>query len=117
MADEKSPVDLWLEALESGGYTQTQGYLHDTIGWCCLGVACDVYQKQVGDLDVIEIDTWHFDDLGTLLPTKVMDWLGLDSDAGYYEGGALIESNDNGATFAEIAAIIRARPEGLFTDG
>ena len=50
MADEKSPVDLWLEALESGGYTQTQGYLHDTIGWCCLGVACDVYQKQVGGL-------------------------------------------------------------------
>ena len=51
----------WLKALRSNEYVQTTGFLHRTtttpfskIGWCCLGVACDVYQKKVGDLTITQ---------------------------------------------------------------
>lgn len=61
MADETHPIVLWINALRSGDYTQTQGRLYraeDTtanedekskVGYCCLGVACDVYHKETGN--------------------------------------------------------------------
>ena len=36
----------WVEALESGKYDQTTGTLHDSAGFCCLGVLCDVARKR-----------------------------------------------------------------------
>ena len=41
----KLPADFkkqWLDALRSGKYQQTDGYLHSGDGFCCLGVACDI---------------------------------------------------------------------------
>lgn len=41
----KLPADFkkqWLDALRSGKYQQTDGYLHIDDGFCCLGVACDI---------------------------------------------------------------------------
>lgn len=35
----------WIEALESGEYKQGKGQLRDGDQYCCLGVACDVYDK------------------------------------------------------------------------
>ena len=38
----------WLEALRSGQYTQGEGALRAGDRYCCLGVLCDVYRKDVG---------------------------------------------------------------------
>ena len=32
----------WLAALRSGEYEQATGELRDAVGFCCLGVACDI---------------------------------------------------------------------------
>lgn len=34
----------WLEALRSGEYKQTHGTLHNSEGYCCLGVAAKVWE-------------------------------------------------------------------------
>jgi hypothetical protein len=33
---------LWVAALRSGKYDQTTGALRDGVGYCCLGVLCEV---------------------------------------------------------------------------
>lgn len=37
----------WVAALRSGDYEQGRGYLHRG-GFCCLGVACDLFIKETG---------------------------------------------------------------------
>lgn len=37
----------WLDALRSGKYTQTKQVLRDEDGFCCLGVACDIYDSSL----------------------------------------------------------------------
>lgn len=47
-------IEKWVVALRSGEYKQGQCALQNTIGYCCLGVACDIFipknkqQKQYG---------------------------------------------------------------------
>jgi hypothetical protein len=36
--------DRWCAALRSGEYKQAFGFLHTDAGYCCLGVACEVYK-------------------------------------------------------------------------
>lgn len=47
--------DKWIPALRSGEYTQTQNRLTDGVGFCCLGVACDVIARE----QLVEGVTWH----------------------------------------------------------
>lgn len=76
----------WVEALRSGKYEQCAGSLHDEVGYCCLGVACEVYQKEVGDLDVrIHANTnsqfygcTMYDAEISTLPDRVADWLNVN---------------------------------------
>lgn len=122
------PVRKWLRALDEGKYSQTRGVLHDKDGFCCLGVACDLYIKNSHGLL-----QWHLvtamdgtctfggpDGNRRSLPTQVKDWLGLKENIGVYyadrEFDSLAFHNDNGATFAEIAAIIRSKPAELFQE-
>ena len=44
----KERVKKLVEALRSEEYTQTTGTLHNLDGYCCLGVACDVFLKETG---------------------------------------------------------------------
>lgn len=46
----------WVEALRSGEYKQTQYYLKDTEGYCCLGVLTDLCVKSNSTLK------WEHDD-------------------------------------------------------
>ena len=39
----KKDFKIWIDALRSGKYKQTYGRLHDEKGFCCLGVACDLF--------------------------------------------------------------------------
>jgi hypothetical protein len=123
MTTTKTPVDLWVEALESDEFQQTTCVLTDKDDKdCCLGVACKVYQREVGGLTLSSDasgSVLYDGNVGTL-PEVVRDWFGLASAEGEYvdDGGysqALTGDNDDrGYTFKEIAAIIRDRPEGLF---
>lgn len=39
-------IKKWCKALRSGIYAQDKGCLHSKSGYCCLGVACDVFIKK-----------------------------------------------------------------------
>ena len=43
MKVNKRTILKWTKALRSGKYKQTTGALQDGNGFCCLGVACDVF--------------------------------------------------------------------------
>ena len=100
----------WVKALRSGEYKQGKHRLHRGNVFCCLGVACDLYQKKFGDLDVGfyefgDITMFSYDGHEHGLPEKVRNSLSIgDSDI-----SALIELNDGGRTFLEIADIIETR--------
>lgn len=128
--------DLWVAALLSGEYKQTQSVLHDGDGYCCLGVLCRVLGKQF----VIdhaptkhERDVYLCEDSNVLLPRSVQDEAGMKSDSGVLPASAvadlnvneedvneeevnwwsLADLNDRGAAFDEIADVISKHWETL----
>jgi hypothetical protein len=111
---------MWIDRLESGQVPQAQSQLGTSNGArCCLGVLCDI-AVEVGVIDSYDIN------FGTLDPyPDVIKMAGLNDDEGGYQSGwdnfdrpvytSLVVNNDtDGKTFAEIADIVRAEPEGLF---
>lgn len=133
----------WVAALRSGDYDQTSRYLHTDSGYCCLGVACEVYREKTGD------GAWNSDpasqgkgrrvhtfEVGgeiaeSVLPMIVIDWLGLYSSEGalgnrhvFFEGTdnravlyTLTGLNDTAEmTFEQIADAIEAFETDLFVD-
>jgi len=144
-------AEVWVKALQSGKYIQTTGALSKVfedpkgtqVTYCCLGVACDIYNKFLiseGKSDrwgtpftlegtdgklVGYMDNGKDEDIQeSILPREVAQWLGLASQAGTYfsssiknliEGEAsLIDLNDAGIEFGELADFIASEPEGLF---
>lgn len=112
-------VNVWCKALRSRKYEQGTGRLCQHNRYCCLGVLTDIYQKEIGDLT--EVDTWAniklYDNEGSVLPTKVMEWAKLNNTAGIYgasETEKLWYDNDSGKTFSQIAGIIESKKEFLF---
>jgi len=110
----KEARELWAQALESGEYERGVGQLavvneDNTRSFCCLGVACELAIKH-GIIEGYDDDDETLDHYLT-----VVEWLGLSDSEGTYEGGqlSLIAANDSGSEFWEIAATIRAEPEGL----
>lgn len=97
----------WLAALRSGEYSQTKGALKDGIGYCCLGVLCDLAEKagvaefvarevpnEYGPEHEPEIRTGYVekgDDTpypdNELLPHYVRDWAGMDDINPYVTSG------------------------------
>ena len=84
---------LWVDALRSGNFAQCKEYLHEEVGgkhsYCCLGVACELYLRHVGDIKETESDDYDtnisrhaYEGEYEALPKKVQDWLGLDNDTG-----------------------------------
>lgn len=111
-----------LPALRSGTYRQGRNFLRLTRRddnaklYCCLGVACDLYDPLAWDSD-----NYFNGEVDTLLPVRVQGFYGLN-DSGDFEIadptrvpqrfkdmaslGSLVELNDNGTPFDEIAAFI-----------
>ena len=88
----KQARNKWVTALRSGNYQQAMGALHIIgEGYCCLGVACEVYSNE-NEIQRVEVYNSHtlpgisdyelYDKLATSLPPKVQDWLGLASNKG-----------------------------------
>lgn len=121
----REAILAWVEALESGEYSRTEGVLHDKNGYCCLGVACDIYAKttltQLKWSDTLEqvngsesygsVHGYSFAGEGMILPPAVQSWLGLDEqnpsvrENGYNQ--CLAEMNDEGVEFSKLAELIR----------
>ena len=80
------PVEL---GMRSGRFQQTRNVLHDELGYCCLGVACETYRR-LADLDAADFGkNWEQDEMSgvyyfqaesELLPDLVTDWLELEED-------------------------------------
>lgn len=115
----KTSVKLWLRALRSGKYKQTREYLHTDSGYCCLGVACEIYNKThkskvnyKGPLDE--------ESLNDPKVAIVARWLGLEEGTGQFMGetnhSSLADLNDKGQSFKEIADLIESNPKKLFED-
>ncbi len=104
----------WVAALRSGEFQQTKGVLRSPEGYCCLGVACEVYRRETGagEWD----DSNQFQGHGDVPPIEVQRWLGLKRANGAMDDDSLCltERNDDGDSFAQIAAVIESEPDGLF---
>lgn len=108
----------WVAALRSGEYRQGRGCLMSAEGYCCLGVACDVYEKETGRSLPRNIGGFFTRAVLEGDFRVVRDWLELNSYDGTHSGrgrSSLADANDTGATFLEIADIIESEPEGLFS--
>lgn len=101
----KEDAQKWVNALRSGDYKQTAGALNLADGYCCLGVACDVF--------IPKIDQERRGD-GTLLggfpgsQSKSPIWLrDINADMNDKVGRRLSELNDLGLySFDDIANLI-----------
>lgn len=94
---QKQNVRRWIAALRSGEYKQGESFLCSEGRYCCLGVACEVYQQQgPGGLTVesklrlvdvnpkIELHVTYFNGEAATLPLEVMNWLGLRAVNGLF---------------------------------
>lgn len=115
---------LWAIALRSGEYKQGQGALQQNGKFCCLGVACDLYQKYVGGLaESGESNYICYNGCGGFLPHQVCEWLDITEDGRLTMGVAvgcptytsLYLMNDGGASFNHIADVIESRNLLSFT--
>lgn len=109
--------EAWLEALRSGRYKQGISYLRRNNKHCCLGVLCDLHDPN-GWREYAGVDggDFHMDRAGT--PYKQVWVWAIDSDIGSSNitmpgklqsiVGALVNMNDSGKTFDEIANYIEA---------
>lgn len=99
-----------IDALTSGEYKQGTGRLKMNDKYCCLGVITDLYNKmtQKGQWtkeDQFETPTRQY--IG-VLGYEIREWSGIPTEDGNYGDGcrSLINDNDHGKSFLEIAEII-----------
>ena len=95
----------WIQALRSGKYNQTRYILHDSQGYCCLGVACDILiphklKNLNGDGKMIGWSPYN--------QSNVPKWLKLINDDFKIKTGTyLMACNDIlGMSFNEIADVL-----------
>lgn len=102
----------WVAALRSGEYRQGDGLLRRDNKFCCLGVLCDLYDKEhftPAESHWVD-ESGYRQDPSTLefyvLPLAVRDWAEVDSRNPRVYDTVLSKMNDSGAKFSEIAALI-----------
>ena len=138
--------ERWLTALESGDYPKGEGALnHPDIGYCCLGVACDLWglgewegKDECGNF----LYAPHDGESGSPVypPKSIVDLLGLRDRYGSFDKAKLNDesltrleksiektdpddeietlatiNDDLSWSFEEIAALIRNNPEAFFS--
>ena len=122
--------DAWVEALRSGEYEQSKHMLHSNRGWCCLGIAADIF-KETLDLKVDKVlyeeggfETFYNYE-SQILPRAVQKHLGLNTPEGLFKsprregahpGETLSSVNDEGATFEQIATMLEDYEDLLFVE-
>lgn len=97
-------LKIWVKALESGKYQQTQGMLreiHDdgTSSYCCLGVLCDLAEKDGGPKFIEQMYEEDYEFPPQFMSEFVLGSVDIASE--------LAEMNDGGYDFRDIAKHIR----------
>lgn len=127
----KRRIQLWVDALRSGNYTQAFGKLKvisreglgEQDGHCCLGVACEV--ARLNGLRLVSEQRQYsnmvaeaFNGNPDYMPNEVVEWLGLgDGNPEFrwtwnhegslrYGSWSLSKFNDHQFSFAQIADMI-----------
>jgi hypothetical protein len=119
--DAQRRVREWIAALRSGKYPQARGALQDSDGFCCLGVACDLYDPSlwVTDDTLPDKGRWVYgvgrERSGFELPESIAGAYLLRDGCGQLRIGdehtSLMSLNDDGLAFAEIADVIERELE------
>ena len=91
---KKNIAKLWTSALRSGDYKQGYNSLHlinkhNEETFCCLGVLCDLYQKdrrkkkkKMLDVNKTAAFVVEYNAHGASLPSEVMRWAGIATALG-----------------------------------
>ena len=116
--------EKWVRALESGKFKNANGYLYNpnTDGYCCLGVACvvfDVKKETMPDPQGLVWTKYGQESAMYYVPKEVIELLGLRDTTGKIERKdikSLAEMNDRGHAFEDIAKFIRENPGLAFID-
>jgi len=105
--EQKDQVYIWLEALRSGKYTQTNGALQNSHGFCCLGLAC----KVIIPADEQKIEDGYLRGLYPGYQTSAPKWLNNIDE--YAENSPLgkkrklsVLNDSDGFSFTQIADVI-----------
>ena len=124
-------ANKWTAALRSGDFEQGQGCLHqqDDEGdrLCCLGVLVHLaIDEGVEDIPIInlsedgdDVQVFAYDGDSQYLPYTIKSWAGMKSDTGSRMvlnepfGRSLVQLNDQGWSFAQIADHIDKYAEEL----
>jgi hypothetical protein len=108
----------WVAALRSGDYAQTTGKLRNNEGFCCLGVLCDLAEREgliTSAIDDCDEGCRDYGDERFDLPGVVIRWASLRSspaifadidDTGPRDVPLAILNDDYGWDFARIADAI-----------
>lgn len=117
---KKEIAEIWITALESGKYEQTTGVLKDHVGYCCLGVLCDIsglgtFGESDTEYPVYTLPNDNFSNCS--LPFEVLDWADISDEFGSFDETDSFKTlsvlNDSGKSFTEIAEIIRNNYQSL----
>jgi hypothetical protein len=128
---DKKIANMWIKALESGDYKQGKCALrNDNDCFCCLGVLCDLYdkdrkQKKKKSIKITNpkyngnknFACFQYGNQTDYLPTVVKEWAGMLSNKGWIGGINLSGLNDGDYdkqyTFKDIAKFIKKHIEIL----
>lgn len=94
----------FIQALESGFYTQTRTNLKDNQGYCSLGILCDLYSMETGVPWKANLSYYSIAGQSTMIPEAVRLWSGIDSSI----EDNLMGMNDANITFLEIANYLKS---------
>ena len=122
----------WLDALESGKYKQgtknlKYKLLKGTIKYCCLGVGCELLHLPSASFSlktgrkVYEFVTYKCNN-ANLAPPELIEALKIRDGGGFIinnittKVSSLVDMNDSGCSFKEIAKFCRENPEQVFVN-
>jgi hypothetical protein len=115
--EARPPIVLWVEELENTDKKQAKGCLYDSTkdGYCCLGIACNVFHSVTGDgkwVGEVFMDPENNELTTHLLHSAVKAWLteGLPFAERHY----MAMNDDEDKSFKEIAAAVRKNYPKLF---
>lgn len=124
----------WVKALRSDKYKQGEGLLKQKnlkgdIEYCCLGVLCDLYNKEMKKnkketlTETLSGDMYIFNMEADILPKVVQNWAKMKDSVGTFQilkdkdnigkYVNLVDMNDSGCSFKKIAKTIEKEWENL----
>lgn len=70
----KEIKEKWVAALKSGDYEQGKYALRKNNKYCCLGVLCDIYSKEIG----VEWEGQWIEGENKTLPIEISTWCDIE---------------------------------------